>query len=128
MPTPIVYPRPSAEAIARAQSKHRKSGDWWMIPCPVHKGDGLNCKIKDGEKWLVARCWSKDCDYYDILTALGVPHPKGQRPTSDFKIAEYQNSDGNPREVYRKDNPGGCLLYTSPSPRDRQKSRMPSSA
>ena len=25
-------------------------------------------------------------------------------------------------------NLGGCLLYTSPSPRDRQKSRMPSSA
>ena len=24
--------------------------------------------------------------------------------------------------------PGFCLLYTSPSPRDRQKSRMPSSA
>ena len=23
---------------------------------------------------------------------------------------------------------GGCLLYTSPSPRDRQKCRMPSSA
>ena len=27
------------------------------------------------------------------------------------------------REVYR-----GCLLYTSPSPRDRTRSRMPSSA
>ena len=26
------------------------------------------------------------------------------------------------------DGIGGCLLYTSPSPRDRQKSRMPSSA
>ena len=26
------------------------------------------------------------------------------------------------------DMPGACLLYTSPSPRDRQKSRMPSSA
>ena len=25
-------------------------------------------------------------------------------------------------------NDKGCLLYTSPSPRDRQKSRMPSSA
>ena len=25
-------------------------------------------------------------------------------------------------------SPGSCLLYTSPSPRDRQKSRMPSSA
>ena len=38
--------------------------------------------------------------------------------------------------VVRKDSPyktvadlkGNCLLYTSPSPRDRQKSRMPSSA
>ena len=29
--------------------------------------------------------------------------------------------------VYGKRN-GYCLLYTSPSPRDRQKSRMPSSA
>ena len=28
----------------------------------------------------------------------------------------------------RPANPGPCLLYTSPSPRDRQKSRMPSSA
>ena len=27
-----------------------------------------------------------------------------------------------------KDLVTGCLLYTSPSPRDRQKSRMPSSA
>ena len=27
-----------------------------------------------------------------------------------------------------KSNNNGCLLYTSPSPRDRQKSRMPSSA
>ena len=28
----------------------------------------------------------------------------------------------------RKVHPRDCLLYTSPSPRDRQKSRMPSSA
>ena len=31
-------------------------------------------------------------------------------------------------EVYGDDNSIFCLLYTSPSPRDRQKSRMPSSA
>ena len=31
----------------------------------------------------------------------------------------------NPIPVERAE---GCLLYTSPSPRDRQKSRMPSSA
>ena len=29
---------------------------------------------------------------------------------------------------WRYINPNNCLLYTSPSPRDRQKSRMPSSA
>ena len=32
------------------------------------------------------------------------------------------------REEYSKTKPLTCLLYTSPSPRDRQKSRMPSSA
>ena len=32
----------------------------------------------------------------------------------------------NPNEVYASDR--GCLLYTSPSPRDRTRSRMPSSA
>ena len=31
-------------------------------------------------------------------------------------------------ERYRSENLMSCLLYTSPSPRDRQKSRMPSSA
>ena len=37
----------------------------------------------------------------------------------------------NPAIVYGSVSaygPDGCLLYTSPSPRDRQKSRMPSSA
>ena len=32
------------------------------------------------------------------------------------------------RKTRRGRTAGGCLLYTSPSPRDRQKSRMPSSA
>ena len=31
-------------------------------------------------------------------------------------------------KLWRKRVYGSCLLYTSPSPRDRQKSRMPSSA
>ena len=34
-----------------------------------------------------------------------------------------------PNEITDEElNVEGCLLYTSPSPRDRQKSRMPSSA
>ena len=35
-------------------------------------------------------------------------------------------AEARAREAYEK--PTTCLLYTSPSPRDRQKSRMPSSA
>ena len=39
-------------------------------------------------------------------------------------IDVMMNADGT---ITVKDD-GSCLLYTSPSPRDRQKSRMPSSA
>ena len=52
------------------------------------------------------------------------------KPNEEIKKAlkciwhEYQyTSTDTPRMAYR-----ACLLYTSPSPRDRQKSRMPSSA
>ena len=41
------------------------------------------------------------------------------------KRAQYERAWGTIEEIKTKE---GCLLYTSPSPRDRQKSRMPSSA
>ena len=34
----------------------------------------------------------------------------------------------HPLSTWFENEPQTCLLYTSPSPRDRQKSRMPSSA
>ena len=43
----------------------------------------------------------------------------------DFKIIE---KGGNFGGTWYWNRYPGCLLYTSPSPRDRQKSRMPSSA
>ena len=47
--------------------------------------------------------------------------PASQNP--QFKpVIEQMNNWG------RQQLANGCLLYTSPSPRDRQKSRMPSSA
>ena len=54
------------------------------------------------------------------------------------ELPKYSTQDNNPNLIkdqqnrychYQKQNPHTpCLLYTSPSPRDRQKSRMPSSA
>ena len=52
---------------------------------------------------------------FGILTALTQPSPKAL-------AAEIE------RCRTMTDKPFGCLLYTSPSPRDRQKSRMPSCA
>ena len=55
----------------------------------------------------------RDLDYY--LNVLGL-----QLTAREGKTAYMKGWDE--RHAY------SCLLYTSPSPRDRQKSRMPSSA
>ena len=44
-----------------------------------------------------------------------------------IRVIEKLNEQGL-EASYEKDLVGGCLLYTSPSPRDRTRSRMPSSA
>ena len=57
--------------------------------------------------------------------------PQAARPTQHVSEKALEDLDHNaiePPPVSRHDIPEGCLLYTSPSPRDRQKSRMPSSA
>ena len=46
---------------------------------------------------------------------------KKEEPKAEAKKEE-------PKAEAKKEEPKACLLYTSPSPRDRQKSRMPSSA
>ena len=44
-----------------------------------------------------------------------------------YNMMSY-NEDYNTQPIYELDYNYSCLLYTSPSPRDRQKHRMPSSA
>ena len=46
----------------------------------------------------------------------------GSQPMSDAKKGTLDMGMSKEKEVYT------CLLYTSPSPRDRTRSRMPSSA
>ena len=51
-------------------------------------------------------------------------------------VVAVRNVDGDQRQLlvgqlterFAQDVAGACLLYTSPSPRDRTRSRMPSSA
>ena len=52
----------------------------------------------------------------------------GAPTTSDLVEGEIAINTAD-KKLYIRDNANNiCLLYTSPSPRDRQKSRMPSSA
>ena len=59
-----------------------------------------------------------------------------KRATFYFMMGHFENSMKDiestlalePRHFGALDGMSSCLLYTSPSPRDRQKSRMPSSA
>ena len=52
------------------------------------------------------------------------PYPK--YPSKESRIADTSGMfDENGQYIYPE---GSCLLYTSPSPRDRTRSRMPSSA
>ena len=59
----------------------------------------------------------------DTLFVCGLTNPEDlyRVPNTDWVIASGRISDSE-GPIY------ACLLYTSPSPRDRQKSRMPSSA
>ena len=50
----------------------------------------------------------------------------GKKLTYEFVKNEFSINGYELLETEYKNNT--CLLYTSPSPRDRQKSRMPSSA
>ena len=56
----------------------------------------------------------------DAVTAFGIQSIESRGFEADDIIATY--ADAAMKKNWH------CLLYTSPSPRDRQKSRMPSSA
>ena len=48
--------------------------------------------------------------------------------TAEINVASQSSFELIDENNYEMDTSFTCLLYTSPSPRDRQKSRMPSSA
>ena len=69
---------------------------------------------------------------------IGKHHPAHNRTASgfvdDIAIWDKELNDVQIQQLFNQESPTSveysnfCLLYTSPSPRDRQKSRMPSSA
>ena len=72
--------------------------------------------------------------YHSPSSAILPPQPNQSRRTDvNIDRIEITTPDGDPETIAASvgdhlNNISPCLLYTSPSPRDRQKSRMPSSA
>ena len=58
-----------------------------------------------------------------VLLAARQAQEQGRDPTRMLRVVALLAAP-----VHNPEHPDDCLLYTSPSPRDRQKSRMPSSA
>ena len=63
----------------------------------------------------------------DDTRTWGPPWLKDEAGNNTAEAAYYLAANRNKRSI-TVDISTPCLLYTSPSPRDRQKSRMPSSA
>ena len=77
--------------------------------------------------------------YHQIITGTGLSHlgSASARNSMHTKLSKDESSMTDSMKMFKWGLEGGkpnttdigtCLLYTSPSPRDRQKSRMPSSA
>ena len=66
-------------------------------------------------------------DVYPSAYANGWMVQEYKRMGGKYKGATGGEVTLNPKKS-NPNTPNTCLLYTSPSPRDRQKSRMPSSA
>ena len=64
-------------------------------------------------------CGERDHQEFKAGGEAHIERPKQPTELSDDEWAEY---------LFMRKNIKGCLLYTSPSPRDLSTSRMPSSA
>ena len=78
----------------------------------------------------VAKAEKKESSYQDLVaTLLRAQWHHRQETALSYRIRRSGMPEQWSLESFPwKRQPGVCLLYTSPSPRDRTRSRMPSSA
>ena len=64
----------------------------------------------------------------DWVSEINEPNPFQKRSYKRLNCEKEWIESGLPVQIFRLPGIYGCLLYTSPSPRDSFRSRMPSSA
>ena len=81
---------------------------------------------KIADKWvlLILNVLEEETQHFNLLKK----NIQGISPKVLSQKLKMLERDGFIERKIQNTSPIRCLLYTSPSPRDRQKSRMPSSA
>ena len=122
-------PPPIDEKLENTQQQQRRLGE--RITKTAKKVVGL--KVEDSEEGKKKSLFNfgKGADYEDLHNKLTAVINKVQLVSETLDVPEALTQA---EKLYAESLASGmeedkhCLLYTSPSPRDRQKSRMPSSA
>ena len=81
----------------------------------------------DFKKYTKVNEYQEIISFYDIISKLTKGDDQGLKP-SEYVVNSYITKRLSKALCESNSILYACLLYTSPSPRDRQKSRMPSSA
>ena len=71
--------------------------------------------------YVPPKVWTWDKEFGGRFANINRPIA-GPTQDKDLPVGKH------PFQLYSLGTPNGCLLYTSPSPRDVEESRMPSSA
>ena len=102
------------------ENLHLKNGLVWSIPITLPVTEDKANELEIGESIAL---YGEDNHLYGVLE-LEEKYTYDKEKEAAFVYGTTDIEHPGVLKVYEK----GCLLYTSPSPRDRQKSRMPSSA
>ena len=127
--TPSQFRTPDIPALRSVSGK--------LISAPTKPQTTLRTLVKDGQQPVVGN--AEFSEYQFPETSAGefqeLPGQNSLRSTSQVpgarlgtELTPWNQNDILPEIGQTSEPDFDCLLYTSPSPRDRQKSRMPSSA
>ena len=125
-----VEPNTGDFTISMAQSATEagwRVGDSVLVPTSAQCTNASSESCQDQTEDRTIAAISADGLIVTFDQALQFDHPGARSHTGTLDFTPHViNKSRN--VVFRSENPDGCLLYTSPSPRDKRQSRMPSSA
>ena len=109
--------------VSAAQKRVRANFRKAAKKCKKSKGKYISCM-----KRMLKKCKTKSSSFGKKKKSLTKKAIKLPNNFNKKIIKGYNKGRSVSTKINNKIYTGSCLLYTSPSPRDRQKSRMPSSA